>query len=60
MAEIETEVSCDNCGSQYTLIYDTDNVSYDAEHCPFCADIVNIQEDEEWDDNEEDDEDTLH
>lgn len=62
MADIETDVSCENCGSQYTLIYDTDSVSYDAETCPFCGDMINLLDDdeEEWNDEDEEDEDKLH
>jgi hypothetical protein len=41
MAEIEKEASCTNCGSVYRLMYDTDSVSYEADNCPFCGDLIN-------------------
>jgi hypothetical protein len=41
MGESIKQHSCDNCGSRYQLIYDIDEVSYEADNCPFCGDVLN-------------------
>lgn len=59
MAEVEEDVVCNNCGSKFKLIYETDQVSYDPENCPFCAEIVNLNVDDDFDNVELDDSDWL-
>lgn len=68
MAETAKQHSCDNCGSRYQLIFDSDDVSYEPDNCPFCGDVLNeeieigFDSDDAigWDDNEpSDDEDDV-
>lgn len=55
MAEFEREIHCENCGSQCRIIYDSDQVHYDPENCPFCGEVVGTMVDEEeWDELEDD------
>ena len=49
----EQKMSCDNCGSAFTLLYDEDEVSYSPTHCSFCGDFFDAAS-EELDFNEED------
>jgi transcription initiation factor IIE alpha subunit len=56
MAESSDEYTCNNCGSKYQLTYDTDEVSYEPDNCPFCGDVVEqneefgfVSEDSIWD-----------
>lgn len=67
MPEVELELECENCGSKCRVLYDTDQVHYDPENCPFCGEVVGgvddgLDEDEDtflWmDDGLEDDDDT--
>lgn len=44
MAEVSKQHSCDNCGSDYQLTYESDDVSYEPDNCPFCGDVLNEQE----------------
>jgi hypothetical protein len=68
MAELELELNCENCGSQCRIIYDSEQVHYDPETCPFCGEIVgmdidDLDEDEElalWGDDGMEDEDDDH
>lgn len=46
MAELEREMHCENCGSQCRIIYDSEQVHYDPETCPFCGEIVGTMVDE--------------
>lgn len=67
MAEKEVESTCENCGSEYRLAYDDEQVSYNPDNCPFCGDLnevvvedLNFNDDEEelsFDDWEEENED---
>jgi transcription initiation factor IIE alpha subunit len=46
MPEVELELNCDNCGSKCLIRYDTDQVHYDPESCPFCGEVVGLLDDE--------------
>lgn len=37
MAELEKEMHCENCGSKCHIIYDSEQVHYTPENCPFCG-----------------------
>ena len=52
MAETENKVTCDNCGSKYTIIYYPEDVNYDPENCPFCGETINLDEDSDFDSDE--------
>jgi hypothetical protein len=52
MPELELELNCDNCGSKCRVIYDTDQVHYDPETCPFCGEVVGLLD---FDDEDEED-----
>lgn len=52
----ENKVTCDNCGSSFSLVYEEDEVSYSPSHCPFCGDYYD-NENEELNFNDEEDED---
>jgi len=52
----DLKLTCDNCGSTFALSFDTDEVSYEPSHCPFCGDFYN-NENEELDFNDNDDSD---
>lgn len=52
MAEFERELLCENCGSQCRIIYDSEQVHYDPETCPFCGEIVGTMIDEVEDEEE--------
>jgi hypothetical protein len=54
MAELERELQCENCGSQCRIIYDSDQVHYDPETCPFCGEIAGTVVDEDWDELDDD------
>lgn len=56
MGEFEREVHCENCGSQCRIIYDSDQVHYDPENCPFCGEVVGtvVEEDDLWEELEDD------
>ena len=54
MAELERELHCENCGSQCRIIYDSDQVHYDPETCPFCGEIAGTVVDEDWDELDDD------
>lgn len=55
MAELERELHCENCGSQCRIIYDSDQVHYDPETCPFCGEIVGtVVDEDEWDELDDD------
>jgi DNA replicative helicase MCM subunit Mcm2 (Cdc46/Mcm family) len=50
----DLKLTCDNCGSTFALSFDTDEVSYEPSHCPFCGDFYDT-ENEELDFNDKDD-----
>lgn len=52
MPELELELLCENCGSKCRIIYDTDQVHYDPESCPFCGEVVGLEEDLDEEDDE--------
>ena len=52
----DLKLTCDNCGSTFALSFDTDEVSYEPSHCPFCGDFYDT-ENEELDFNDDDDDD---
>ena len=55
MAEFERELHCENCGSACRIIYDSDQVHYDPETCPFCGEVAGtIIEEDEWEELEDD------
>jgi len=65
MSEKEVNSSCGNCGSDYKLVYDDEQVSYSPDNCPFCGDLnesiiedLNFESEEEvsfsdWEDETE-------
>jgi hypothetical protein len=55
MPELELELNCENCGSKCRIIYDTDQVHYDPESCPFCGEVVGLNEEDDLDEDEEED-----
>jgi len=57
MSEIERTMSCDNCGSSCRLIYDSDEIHYRPENCPFCGEIVEFVNDDDLTEDDEIDED---
>ena len=52
----DLKLTCDNCGSSFSLSFEEDEVSYSPSHCPFCGDFYDI-ENEELDFNDDDDSD---
>jgi hypothetical protein len=48
------KTTCDNCGSNFTLLFEEDEVSYSPSHCPFCGDFYDSAS-EELDFGSEDD-----
>lgn len=52
MSELEREMHCENCGSACRIIYDSEQVHYDPETCPFCGEIVGTLVDELEDDED--------
>jgi DNA-directed RNA polymerase subunit RPC12/RpoP len=56
MADVEKEITCSNCGSNYSIIYDEEEVNYDPENCPFCGDVADaVDEDLDFVFNDSDD-----
>ena len=59
----DLKLTCDNCGSMFSLSYEDDEVSYSPTHCPFCGDFYDNEneeldfndDEEEFDFNEEED-----
>lgn len=49
----DLKLTCDNCGSMFTLNYEEEEVSYAPSHCPFCGDFYD-NENEELDFNDDD------
>lgn len=54
----DLKLTCDNCGSMFTLSYEDEEVSYAPTHCPFCGDFYD-NENEELDFNDDNDSDYL-
>jgi hypothetical protein len=51
----DLKLTCDNCGSQFALSFDEDEVSYTPSHCPFCGDFYDNENEElDFNDEEED------
>ena len=50
----DLKLTCDNCGSMFSLSFEDDEVSYEPTHCPFCGDFYDT-ENEELDFNDKDD-----
>lgn len=40
-------VECENCGTEYTIVYDAEDASDEPIHCPFCGEIANADDLEE-------------
>lgn len=36
----DRDITCANCGSNFRLAFERDEVSYEPENCPFCGDLV--------------------
>jgi DNA-directed RNA polymerase subunit M/transcription elongation factor TFIIS len=52
----DLKLTCDNCGSMFTLNYEEEEVSYNPTHCPFCGDFYDNENEElDFNDNEESD-----
>lgn len=52
----DLKLVCDNCGSSFALSFDSDEVSYEPTHCPFCGDFYDSESEElDFNDNEDDD-----
>jgi hypothetical protein len=61
MSEVEVNMFCENCGSSCRLLYDSEEVNYEPENCPFCGEVVGTlaaesyeDEDEELDEDDDD------
>ena len=51
----DLKLTCDNCGSTFALSFDTDEVSYEPSHCPFCGDFYDTENEElDFNDSEDD------
>lgn len=51
----DLKLTCDNCGSTFALSFDTDEVSYEPTHCPFCGDFYDTENEElDFNDRDED------
>lgn len=49
-------ISCENCGMDYTVVYDAEESVEDPLHCPFCGEIASPEDldgeldiEEDWD-----------
>ena len=52
----DLKLTCDNCGSMFSLSFEDDEVSYAPSHCPFCGDFYDSESEElDFNDNEDDD-----
>ena len=52
----DLKLTCDNCGSMFTLSFEQDEVSYSPSHCPFCGDYYdNDKEELNFNDNDDED-----
>lgn len=50
----DLKLTCDNCGSMFSLSFEDEEVSYSPSHCPFCGDFYD-NENEELDFNDDKD-----
>lgn len=51
----DLKLTCDNCGSMFSLSFESDEVSYSPSHCPFCGDYYDNEKEElNFNDDEED------
>jgi ribosomal protein S27E len=39
-------IECENCGSEYTIVYDAEELADDPIHCPFCGEVASPDEDD--------------
>ena len=44
------EYTCESCGSDYVLRYDSEEVDYPSIFCPFCSEEVSTESGTRWDD----------
>ena len=52
----DLKLTCDNCGSMFSLSFEDDEVSYEPTHCPFCGDFYDTENEElDFNDDDEDD-----
>ena len=52
----DLKLTCDNCGSMFSLSFEDDEVSYEPTHCPFCGDFYDTENEElDFNDSDEDD-----
>ena len=52
----DLKLTCDNCGSRFSLSFEDDEVSYEPTHCPFCGDFYDTENEElDFNDDDEDD-----
>ncbi len=52
----DLKLTCDNCGSMFSLSFEDDEVSYEPTHCPFCGDFYDTENEElDFNDDEDDD-----
>lgn len=53
----DLKLTCDNCGSMFSLSYEDEEVSYSPTHCPFCGDFYDNENEElNFNDDDEDSE----
>lgn len=38
---------CENCGMEYTIVYDSDESVEEPVHCPFCGEIASPEDAED-------------
>ncbi len=56
----DLKLTCDNCGSMFSLSFEDDEVSYAPSHCPFCGDFYDSESEElDFNDDKDDDYDVL-
>lgn len=56
----DLKLTCDNCGSMFSLSFEDDEVSYAPSHCPFCGDFYDNENEElDFNDDKDDDYDVL-
>jgi len=44
------EYTCESCGSDYVLRYDSEEVDYEPISCPFCSEEVSTESGVRWED----------
>lgn len=45
-------VECESCGSEYTLVYDADDLLEEPTYCPFCGELSNNDDEVDYDTGE--------